>query len=104
MAAEKAAAEKTVISEEVTITVSNAGRSNYNGRYEQRGTFHGRPQYYKMGGIDREMLLYSSSYGGWCLSDGGTYDYYKARSDSQRPPTEGWEVTSMGIAPAPTVR
>ena len=89
------------------MTVSNAGTSEYNGDWEQREEYFGRPRYYKVGGTGRQMLWYAPGTGEWCMGAAGVVRYlarcpalYLARC----PPTEGWEVTSDGSAPAPRLR
>eukprot|EP01043_Picozoa_sp_COSAG02_P099544 COSAG02_NODE_35655_length_465_cov_0.983607_1_plen_150_part_01 len=102
MVAEKAAAEKPM-SEQVIVTVSNAGTSRFDGGYVQdvkKGELCERPTYRKIGGD--ETLSYEGSRW-WMTVNYGKWGWYYVETTAQRPPAEGWKVGKRGIAPAPTL-
>lgn len=90
-----------------TYTVTGAGRSEVNGTYVRNGTYNDRPRWEN----DNDVWLVSYPLGGgdyWYFAHKANIhadvdDYYRVRSESKLPPSDGWSLARDGIEPAPDI-
>jgi hypothetical protein len=92
--------------------VVGAGEKAWNGRYEQKGTFEGWPQWVQAATAASTHSLYFCE-GGWRLAIQGKELFYVAAQEEgggngaegafSLPPLKGWQVADGGKAPAPSL-
>ena len=82
----------------VDLVVCDARRC-VNGYYQQDGTENGKPKYKHINDDPKSTISWGEAHQqlGWIINNAGGYfrwhgDYYINRQDTEKPPTDGWEV------------
>ena len=103
----------------VDLVVCNARRC-VNGYYQPDGTENGKPKYKHINDDPKSTISWGEHHKqlAWIINNAGGYfrgdgDYYINRQDTEKPPTDGWEVLEWhtsghgrqyrGFDPVPTL-